>query len=608
MEVYVPDTATAENPAPAVVIQHGGNNNKENMELYAIELSRRGYVAISNDMYSMGNSEALPDSKWLESGRGLYEAVKFARTLPYIDADNISTLGYSRGGIASSESIKLDQENNYIKNLFIVHADPYYMNEDGYHNWYGDRNVAVVADQYDEFFFVFKNFAGGYSNDANKYADVNATSVDYIERERAQSFLNFGENPEGKEMREADTVYTKVFPSGEEVTRQIYVTPDTHMTPWYASHVVEKAVTFFQNYAPVETNIENSEFTYPMDNFFSVIGMLGLLIFMISLALFMASRVNKLKDAYIFTPQLRETGGAKGMAWLWGLMIVITVFIFFVIRFINAQGWSAYRDSLFRSANPVYHGLIGIVAGTFALLISIIWYKTYGQKNGFDLETTGLFINRKQLMKTILIAVTSVAAMYAIVFIAYHLIGAKLLFTYWHIIPFSAARVPGMFAVLPLYVIFYVGMSIVVNAFDYTKALTKYKWLNHILISFLSALPPLVVIVYAYGSYYATGQNPMFGGLASAAVAVLPLPVFIFFAILATRIIYSKTGNMYLGGIIAGIMASIIEWSVTEIRVPGAEGLPIQPGVYGVIIVCVVVFAASLVYLYKTRRSIGKSE
>ena len=82
MDVYIPENATAETPAPAIFVQHGGNNNKEEMQHYCIELARRGYVAIGVDMYGMGESEPLPDSEWLTQGRGLYDAVRYGVTLP----------------------------------------------------------------------------------------------------------------------------------------------------------------------------------------------------------------------------------------------------------------------------------------------------------------------------------------------------------------------------------------------------------------------------------------------------------------------------------------------------------------------------------------------
>lgn len=45
-----PDTATAENPAPAIICSHGWYNNREMQDLNYVEYARRGYVVLSIDM------------------------------------------------------------------------------------------------------------------------------------------------------------------------------------------------------------------------------------------------------------------------------------------------------------------------------------------------------------------------------------------------------------------------------------------------------------------------------------------------------------------------------------------------------------------------------
>lgn len=157
MDVYIPENATAETPAPAIFVQHGGNNNKEEMQHYCIELARRGYVAIGVDMYGMGESEPLPDSEWLTQGRGLYDAVRYGVTLPYVDTDRVSLLGYSRGGKAAGEALQCDNDSlNVVKAIFLIHSDPIVRNSEGYTDVYGARDVAVLADKNDEFFFSEK--------------------------------------------------------------------------------------------------------------------------------------------------------------------------------------------------------------------------------------------------------------------------------------------------------------------------------------------------------------------------------------------------------------------------------------------------------------------
>ena len=53
-KLYVPDNATEENPAPAVLLVHGYQNDKDSSAAYAVELARRGIVAMCMDAYGHG--------------------------------------------------------------------------------------------------------------------------------------------------------------------------------------------------------------------------------------------------------------------------------------------------------------------------------------------------------------------------------------------------------------------------------------------------------------------------------------------------------------------------------------------------------------------------
>ena len=71
MDLYAPANVTAESSLPCVVVMHGGNNAKEQVNHWCVELSRRGYVVLNADMYGHGESERLPNETWLSAGRGL---------------------------------------------------------------------------------------------------------------------------------------------------------------------------------------------------------------------------------------------------------------------------------------------------------------------------------------------------------------------------------------------------------------------------------------------------------------------------------------------------------------------------------------------------------
>jgi pimeloyl-ACP methyl ester carboxylesterase len=96
-KLYVPESASAENPRPAVLALHGFQNDKETMDAFAIELSRRGFVVLALDQYGHGSSGgrlALTEEDPTLGGNAAYQYLK---TLPYVDRANLGVMGHSMG-------------------------------------------------------------------------------------------------------------------------------------------------------------------------------------------------------------------------------------------------------------------------------------------------------------------------------------------------------------------------------------------------------------------------------------------------------------------------------------------------------------------------------
>ena len=92
----VPKTATADNPAPAVICVHGGANTKEMHMNGYIELVRRGFVVVSIDMAEHGYTDAAVNGLTGES-YGALAAVEYAMSLPNVDAERVGVTGHSMG-------------------------------------------------------------------------------------------------------------------------------------------------------------------------------------------------------------------------------------------------------------------------------------------------------------------------------------------------------------------------------------------------------------------------------------------------------------------------------------------------------------------------------
>lgn len=574
MNVYIPENATTENKAPAIVVTHGGNDDKDLMTRYSLELARRGYVVAAIDMYSHGDSEWLPDSEWLTAGRGTYDAVREIVTWSFVDTDKISLMGYSRGGKASGEALELDNDElNVVKNIYLLYSDPIYRNEEGFTDVYGARNVAVLADMYDEFFFTEKaNDTGVYSNDANRFMETLTSPVDYVVNSSAQSFLYFGTDPENQEQREANTIYEKDY-DGIIATREVRTINADHMGGHYDPRLINDMLDFFARVEPSPIGVDSGSGAFLGYDLFALVGMIGLCTFIVFAAALITERTKFFADITNPKPIIALVTSKKAKKWYWITVVAGIVVNVFAVWFVNKTKLSAWFDPIFRSARFVYIPAICLIASAFAILLGILSFKM-GQsgENSRAKEIAGkIIIGGKSALKTLLLAFVVVTLLYFIVFGVKYFTGTTFKFTMWGFQTFSAGRIPFMFLTAPLFTLFYVATSINNDGVGYTSILTKNKTVNCLLTAFISALPMLVVMIYFYGSFRLTGWNPMFGGNAGAGTNIYPFAMIIFVLVIISRKIYEKTGNVYLGAIIAGFINAIMTCSVCEIRFPEAD-------------------------------------
>jgi hypothetical protein len=92
--LYTPKSASAQKPAPAILMFHGLNNQKDYMSNTALEFARRGYVVLSADMTGHGYSNGANG----QNGYDGPDALTYLRSLPVVDKNNIGLIGMSQGG------------------------------------------------------------------------------------------------------------------------------------------------------------------------------------------------------------------------------------------------------------------------------------------------------------------------------------------------------------------------------------------------------------------------------------------------------------------------------------------------------------------------------
>ena len=543
--LLVPENATVSTPAPAIVVSHGWYNNREMQDLNYVEYARRGYVVIAISMYGHGDSEVIESNTWWDdanNANGLYDAVKYLATLPFVDENRIGVTGHSNGALACREAVLQDEEG-LISAALLVSNDAVYYDENGdFYNMFGNRDAAIVACQYDEFFHRVTKEDGSYS-----------APRDFLKQETAQSFLHFGENPSGLDVREEGIFYTETV-DGEESIRAIYNPAITHPWAHFSKSVVEFGVDFFEQALGAPVSLANSNQIWQWKAFFNAIGVVGFFMFVLSaaLALLDTAYFKELKTESEVKSWPALEGKAKRRFFITQSISAVFSILAYFIAFI--VGYAIWQSNFWSQAPSRIIGLWSLLCGLFTLLMIRICNK----KGSVDKVERGSRISGKMLGKTILLAIIVVAASFALVFISdYLFLTDYRLWCFATIRAFSAKHLSMILRYLVFWLVYYIALSVASNCYNYTK-MGKKDWISVAWQMFFVFLGPEIMIIVQYAKFFSTGYmvlDPMTGIMGIwlyPIVVILPLSVFI------CNKIYKKTKNPYIGGMIMGTIACIL--------------------------------------------------
>ena len=533
--LLVPETATAENPAPAIVVSHGWYNNREMQDLNYVEYARRGYVVLAISMYGHGDSEVIASNTWWDdenNANGLYDGVKYVAELPYVDASRIGVTGHSNGALACREAV-LQDGDGLIAAALLVSNDAVYYDENGnLYNMFGDRDAAIVACQYDEFFHRVDGSA----------------PRDFIHQITAQSFLNFGEGQDPLGPREAGLFYNR-----DGVIRSVYTPAITHPWAHFSTNVVKYSVEFFDLALDAPTKLEHKDQIWQFKAAFNGLGIVGFFLFVTNFAIvlldvpFFAS----LKAEADVQPWPALEGAAlkryrKTNLWA-AILSILFYFIAFIVGFlIPVKFWN-------QGASRVI-GYWSVLCG----LLTLLNIRRGNKKFPVDKVERGIAIGWAKLGKSVLLALAVVCAAFALVYIS----DAVLLTDYrlWcfaTIRAFSAQHIPMILAFLPLWLVYYVTTSISANCYNYVE-MGKKPYSSVAWQMFYVFLGPQIMIMAQYIKFFTTGKMVLDPITGIMGIWLFPIVLILPLNALICNTIYRKTKNPYIGGIIMGLIACIL--------------------------------------------------
>ncbi len=573
--LYVPDTASADNPAPAVVTSHGYLNNKEMQDANSVELSRRGYVVLAVDQPGSGQSDIADYAG--ENGSGfnfiaVYQGVLELSRLPYVDIERIGVTGHSMGGMSGNLAVMEDDASGepIISAVLLNCIDAMYTDSpntmgglatlaglDGnYANMYGSRDVGIIASRYDEFFQQTLTAEGTILQ-----------APDYMEESYyAQSFLYFGKDPSELERREAETIYTEVI-EGKEAMRVIYNPNQIH--PW--SHFSKRSTTatieFFNESLGVSTELADTSQIWQVKEAFNFIGMLGFVAFIIAFAttLLYTPAFEELRASEVVTAR---KSNRKTIIWFICSSAISTLIA--VVTYHAVVEWG--KDLSF-TEQPMIFGIAlwAALCGIVSIILMGVSYKVWGRDNGIDLAEIGVRMPLKKSGKTILLALIVVIVSYSWVFLADYFCLSD--FRIWNVgIKVFNANTLRM-AIFPhafMFLVFYIAYSVSSNCFNFNQIGGKYSWANNLVLTLVALCPIIILLAVQYGTYVVTGHMAWSDNNAPMNIAQLwAFLIMIPGASVIDRMLYKVTKNPYLAGIITGIIIAIISSANTTSRFLG---------------------------------------
>jgi hypothetical protein len=560
-DLYKPRSVTAENPAPLVVVIPGFQRSKEALANVAIELSRRGVVAILIDPYAQGFSSASMSRRAATTeGYGMFAVVDYAAGTPnlnYIDKSRIAATGHSAGGNAAirganyfgREAIETGQASK----LHSVFVSGYVLTlRDDVLNDVRS-NVGVSYAFYDE---------GAYRNEL-KNGDMRTAP-------EALRAVNSG-------MADADDQINEVELGryyGSKDDRTLRVVHNERILHPFQPYIIEATanqIEFFEEVFDLETDITSDDQVWYWKELLGLISLIAALVAVIPMGRLLLEIPYFKPLVHSLPPALSKPKG-KGKLLFWGMFVVgalIACFTYipmaelsqklFVAASTRQQTWFFPQ----RMNNAVM--LWAVLNGSVGYLMFWLSYRFFGKKNGVTPAMWGTATSRIELWRTFLLSLALFVFYFLVLFVVYYFLHVDYRFLFMGVRTFQPPLLILLAMYVPFFFIFLLSNSLRINAamrFD-----GEPEWKSMLVGGFANSLGLMLIVFVQYLTFAVTGMVYWTDGwlYVNLLFAVVPmmfvLPYF-------NRYFFRMTGRIYLGPMTTGLIFIMILISNTVIYIP----------------------------------------
>jgi len=562
--LFVPKTATAANPAPAIVCCHGGTNMLELQNTMYVELARRGYVVISMDMAGHGETDNSINTD-TASSQGMLAAVEFLMSMPEVDENNIGVTGHSFGNSAAVNACAvLNAEGSTQRIKAWVDGD-------------GLRYLDSVTPAIAEGLYLTVGVA--------KYGETNMPKgYDYKNGAQAKNLIGYfcpsmaGESIEYGTWYSADGIVAQPA-EGQTLAAdngfKVIQYPGTHPM-WHFSRMGTKIVIdgFYESLGGPAGNsyISSAKQIWPVEVAFELLGLLGFCTLLFPVTAILA-------DTKLFAGIKRKVAAREQLPSLRDASVsipaIVTIILSIIFAYVSynkingimgnvGPGQSAVMSGSVYPGNGMSTNVVAVwtvACGLFAVAMIVLGYvltKLLNKKYAGNPFAVAGVESVSQFLLTALYALTVVIVMFIPVFVADKVFHADFRICTLSVQAGALSWLPVIITrYLPLWLAFYIPNAIVIANASYKD---MPEWASTAVYAVANCLALIIMLIKQYTTIVSKGTEMPFvamGGL--VAFALIPV---LAFAAFSARYIYKKTGNIWAAGFVNGtIFCLMMVWS-----------------------------------------------
>ena len=548
-DLFKPESATKDSPAPLIVVVPGFQRSKEALSNIALELARRGFVVISIDPYAQGQSSSSMSRRAATTeGYGMFAIVDYAAGTPnlnYVDKARIGATGHSAGGNAAIRGANYfgreAQQTGGPSKLHSVFVSGYVLTLTDEVLRDVRSNVGMSYAFYDE---------GAYRNELG--------NADMRRAPEALRLVNSGIAPERIDEVELGRYYGKI----ENRTRRV-VHNERILHPFqpYMAEATANQIEYFERVFDWDSGLSGSDQVWQWKEFLSLLSLVASMVALVPLGtLLLQLPVFRELRHSLPPPQPRPDRRGTTVFWLMFVTSALIACFSYIpmtelskVLFVAASSREMTWFFPQRMNNAVV--LWAFFNGVVGFLLFYVAYRFHGRARGARPSDWGVETDLRQLGLTLVLAFTLFAFYYLFLFTLYYLLHVDYRFLFMGVRVFRPVEFAMLFMYAPFFFVFLLSNSLRVNAAMRFEG--QPEWRSMLIAGIGNSLGLFLIVLVQYVTFWRTGAVYWTDGwlYINLLFAVIPmmfvLPYF-------NRYFFRMTGRIYLGPMVTCLVFIMI--------------------------------------------------